>query len=191
MKMVSEVVLLIPLLHRLRHPGADAARLGPVVEEENWSGLESVQFRPFRRNMRLHQDKRRWVNLLPSTAVATGLQLKATFHFHRKVLNLIRTHAPMAKDRPLVLLSWLALLAFEDLPEFSGLTGVPAEHLLQSLLYRLRERGEEPSHSAQETVKVVTPFKIAPFHPPSDSLLRFFSPLTQAILTRVLAGARR
>lgn len=97
----------------------------------------------------------------------------------------------MVKDRPLVLLSWLALLAFEDLPEFSGLTGVPAEHLLQSLLYRLRERGEEPSHSAQETVKVVTPFKIAPFHPPSDSLLRFFPPLTQAILTRVLAGACR
>lgn len=58
-KMVAEVILLIPLLLRLRHPGADATRLGPVVEEENWSGLENVEFRPFRRNMRLHQDKRR------------------------------------------------------------------------------------------------------------------------------------
>lgn len=76
----------------------------------------------------------------------------------------------MAKDRPLVLLSWLALLAFEDLPEFSDLPGVPAEHLLQSLLYRLRECGVEASDGVQETVKVVTPFKIAPFHPPSDSL---------------------
>lgn len=58
-KMVSEVILLIPLLLRLRHPGADATRLGPVVEEENWSGLKNVQFCLFRRNIRLHQDKRR------------------------------------------------------------------------------------------------------------------------------------
>lgn len=82
----------------------------------------------------------------------------------------------MAKDKPLVLLSWLALLTFEDLPEFSDLTGVPAEHLLQSLLYRLRECGEEASNSVQETVKVVTPFKIAPFHPPSDSFCSSFPP---------------
>lgn len=56
--LVSEVVLLVPLLLRLRHPGAHAARLGPAVEEENWSGLENVHFRSFRRNTRLHQDKR-------------------------------------------------------------------------------------------------------------------------------------
>lgn len=57
--LVSEVVLLIPLLLRLRHPGADAARLGPAVEEENWSGMEKVQFRRFRKNIQLHPDKRR------------------------------------------------------------------------------------------------------------------------------------
>lgn len=67
----------------------------------------------------------------------------------------------MAKDRPLVLISWLSLLALEDLPEFSDLTGVPAEHLIQSLLYRLRECGEEMSNSVQETVKVVTAFNIS------------------------------
>lgn len=83
----------------------------------------------------------------------------------------------MAKDRPLVQMSWLALLAFEDLPEFSDLAGVPAEHLLQSLLYRLRECGEDVSDSVQETVKVVTPFKMAPFDPPSDSFAILFRPL--------------
>lgn len=67
----------------------------------------------------------------------------------------------MAKDRPLVLISWLSLLALEDLPEFSDLTGVPAEHLIQSLLYRLRECGEEMSNSVQETVKVATAFNIS------------------------------
>lgn len=54
-KMVSEVILLIPLLLQLRQPGADAARLGPAVEEENWSGLENVQFCRFRKRMQNHQ----------------------------------------------------------------------------------------------------------------------------------------
>lgn len=57
--LVSEVVLLVPLLLRLRHPGADAGRLGPAVEEENWSGMEMVQFRQFRKNIGPYQDKRR------------------------------------------------------------------------------------------------------------------------------------
>lgn len=70
----------------------------------------------------------------------------------------MQTCLPMANDRPLVLIGWLSLLALEDLPEFSDLTGVPAEQLIQSLLYRLRECGEEMSDSVQETVKVVTAF---------------------------------
>lgn len=65
--LVSEVVLLIPLLLRLRHPGADATRLGPAVEEENWSGMENVRFRLFRKSIQLQQDKRRWV-ILPTAA---------------------------------------------------------------------------------------------------------------------------
>lgn len=58
---VSELVLLAPLLLRLRRPGADATKLGPAVEEDNWSALENVNFRRFRENIEFHQDKRRWV----------------------------------------------------------------------------------------------------------------------------------
>lgn len=65
--LVSEVVLLLPLLLRLRHPGADATRVGPAVEERNWSGMENVQFCLFRKNIRLHQQKRRCV-ILPTAA---------------------------------------------------------------------------------------------------------------------------
>uniref|UniRef100_A0A3Q2ZUD4 RING-type E3 ubiquitin transferase n=1 Tax=Kryptolebias marmoratus TaxID=37003 RepID=A0A3Q2ZUD4_KRYMA len=48
---VAELVLLLPLLFRLRQPGADAAKLGPTVEEENWSGLNGINFIRFRENM--------------------------------------------------------------------------------------------------------------------------------------------
>lgn len=82
----------------------------------------------------------------------------------------------MAKDRPLVQISWSSLLAFEDLPVFSDLTGFPAEHLLQSLLYRLRECGEDTSDSLQETAKVVTAYKMAPFSPPIHSFVILLSP---------------
>lgn len=55
---VSELVLLVPLLFRLRHSGADATKVGPTVEEKNWSGLENVNFSRFRENIQFHSDKR-------------------------------------------------------------------------------------------------------------------------------------
>lgn len=58
-QMVSELVLLVPLLHRLRQPGADAAKVGPVVQEENWSGLDHVRFSRFRENLQPYPDKRK------------------------------------------------------------------------------------------------------------------------------------
>ena len=58
-KTVSELVLLLPLLFRLRQPGANAEKVGPAVEEENWSGLEHVDFRRFRENIQSHPDKRK------------------------------------------------------------------------------------------------------------------------------------
>lgn len=71
------------------------------------------------------------------------------------MLTLIQSLLPMAKEKPLLLMSWLSLVAFEDLPEFSELTGIPAEHLIQSLFYRLRTCGEpRDSNRAQENVKV-------------------------------------
>ncbi|XP_076616648.1 E3 ubiquitin-protein ligase rnf213-beta isoform X2 [Chaetodon auriga] len=126
---VSELVLLVPLLFRLRQPGADAGKAGPAVEEENWSGLENVCFTRFRENIQSHPDKR------------------------KRVLSLIQTHSSMAKERPLLQISWLCLAAFEDLPEFSDLMGIPAEHLIQSLLYRLRKCDElRDNNRAQEAV---------------------------------------
>lgn len=67
---------------------------------------------------------------------------------------MIQTNLPMAKEQPLLLISWLSLVAFEDIPEFSDLTGIPAEHLIQSLMYRLRACGETRDYRAQENIKV-------------------------------------
>lgn len=58
---VVELVLLLPLLFRLRQPGADATKLGPTVEEENWSALNGVAFVSFREQVQNQQDKRRCV----------------------------------------------------------------------------------------------------------------------------------
>uniref|UniRef100_A0A3P9BT85 RING-type E3 ubiquitin transferase n=1 Tax=Maylandia zebra TaxID=106582 RepID=A0A3P9BT85_9CICH len=122
---VAEVVLLVPLLFRLRQPGADAMKLGPTVEEENWSGLQSISFSRFRENVKFSPDKRR-------------------------MLSLIQKHLSLATETPLLLVSWLSLVAFEDLPEFSDVTGVSAEQLIQSLLYRLRKCGERPDLKKEE-----------------------------------------
>ncbi|KAK9530838.1 hypothetical protein VZT92_012317 [Zoarces viviparus] len=127
---VSELVLLVPLLFRLRQPGADAARLGPSVEEENWSGLQKVDFCSFRENIQSSPDKR------------------------TKVLSLIRSRLPLAKETPLLLTSWSSLVAFEDLAEFSDLTGIPAEQLIQSLFYRLRKCGDlRDNNRAEDNAK--------------------------------------
>ncbi|XP_042252605.1 E3 ubiquitin-protein ligase rnf213-beta [Thunnus maccoyii] len=127
---VFELVLLVPLLFRLRQPGADATKVGPTVEEENWSGLQHVHFSRFRENIQCHPEKR------------------------QRMMSLIKTLLPMAKEMPLLLMGWLSLVAFEDLPEFSDLTGIHAEHLIQSLLYRLRKCGElRDNNRVQESVK--------------------------------------
>uniref|UniRef100_A0A3P8SYM7 RING-type E3 ubiquitin transferase n=1 Tax=Amphiprion percula TaxID=161767 RepID=A0A3P8SYM7_AMPPE len=114
--LVSELVLLVPLLFKLRKPGADAAKVGPTIEEKDWSGLNDIKFFIFRENMKSHSDKRR-------------------------MLSLIRKQLPVAKEMPLLPMGWLSLVSFEDLPKFSDLTGIPAEHLIQSLLYRLQRCG--------------------------------------------------
>ncbi|XP_033975098.1 E3 ubiquitin-protein ligase rnf213-beta isoform X3 [Trematomus bernacchii] len=127
---VSEFVLLLPLLFRLRQPGADANKVGLSVEEDNWSGLERVYYRQFRENIQTHPEKR------------------------KKMLGLIQAHLKKAEEMPLLLVGWLSLVAFEDLPEFSDMTGIPAEHLIQSLLYRLRRCVESRDNNrAEEHVK--------------------------------------
>ncbi|KAI9537488.1 hypothetical protein NQZ68_025345 [Dissostichus eleginoides] len=72
------------------------------------------------------------------------------------MLGLIQTHLKKAEEMPLLLVSWLSLVAFEDLPELSDMTGIPAEHLIQSLLYRLRRCVESRDNNrAEEHLKLV------------------------------------
>lgn len=98
----------------------------------------------------------------------------------------------MAKDKPLVLISWLSLLPLEDLPEFSDLTGVPAEHLVQSLLYRLRGCGEGMSDWVQEPLKVLTAVDIpnGTFEPTRVSFVLLLF-LVQRVLTHILLRVDR
>ena len=70
------------------------------------------------------------------------------------MLGLIQTHLKKAEEMPLLLVGWLSLVAFEDLPELSDMTGIPAEHLIQSLLYRLRRCESRDNNRAEEHVKV-------------------------------------
>ncbi|KAM4526288.1 E3 ubiquitin-protein ligase rnf213-beta [Fundulus diaphanus] len=125
---VVELVLLPPLLFRLRQPGADAAKVAPHVEEDDWSDLKGIKFIQFRENVQLHSDKR------------------------KRMLSLIQKKLPAAAEKPILLTSWLSLIPFDDLPEFSDLTGVGAEHLIQSLLYRLRACGEKMDLSKNEVI---------------------------------------
>ncbi|XP_069016032.1 E3 ubiquitin-protein ligase rnf213-beta [Embiotoca jacksoni] len=129
---VAELVLLLPLLFRLRQPGADAAKVGPSVEEEDWSGLNGISFSSFRESVQSYSDKR------------------------RRMLSLIQRHLSATDEVPLLQMGWLSLLAFQDLPEYSDLTGIHAEHLIQSLLYRLRKCGERMDQNrVQENVEQV------------------------------------
>ncbi|KAL0964856.1 hypothetical protein UPYG_G00329960 [Umbra pygmaea] len=129
-KVIAELPLLIPLLHMLRQPGADSGRFGLTVEEENWSGLDNIKFKTFRERCRSVPDKR------------------------RMMLKLISNQTSLAKEIPLVQTSWLSLVAFEDIPEFSTQTGAFPEHLIQSLLYRLRQYVENMEQTkAEQNVK--------------------------------------
>ncbi|XP_030630710.1 E3 ubiquitin-protein ligase rnf213-beta [Chanos chanos] len=113
--LVSEVVLLVPLLHALRQPRAHAGTLGPAMEEQDWAGLEDVKYHTFRERLRDCSDKR------------------------RMVLKLIQQKTPLMKEKPRILTSWLSMVAFEDVSGFAQLSEIVPKLLIQSLMYRLKE----------------------------------------------------
>ncbi|XP_046887613.1 E3 ubiquitin-protein ligase rnf213-beta isoform X4 [Hypomesus transpacificus] len=134
---VSELPLLVPLLHTLRQAGADADRLAPTVEEQNWSGLDQVPFSMFRERVHGLPDKR------------------------RTMMTLIKSHISLAKEMPLLLVSWLSMVALEDIEEFSKSTGTTPENLIQTLMYRLRKYEEDTDQNKSQqnveaTKKILT-----------------------------------
>ncbi len=58
--LISEVVLLVPVLHLLRKPG-EKSDPGSVKNEQSWAGLEGIQYPCFRERIRDFPDKRRSV----------------------------------------------------------------------------------------------------------------------------------
>ncbi|XP_060751752.1 E3 ubiquitin-protein ligase rnf213-beta isoform X2 [Tachysurus vachellii] len=113
--LLSETVLLVPLLLSVRQPGADSGQFRPIVEEADWTGLQYVEFRLYREKIRGYSDKR------------------------RMILELVEKHKPLAKDKPHVLRAWLSMMAFDDLSMFAKSTDVVPEQVIQSLMYRLRD----------------------------------------------------
>ncbi|XP_063077858.1 E3 ubiquitin-protein ligase rnf213-beta [Engraulis encrasicolus] len=113
-RMLCELVLLVPLLLTFRQPGADSRRLGGAVEEQGWSGLEGIEYSHFRDQLRRQQDKR------------------------RIMMELIGSNKSLAIESPHISISWLSMVAMEDIVEFAALSSVAPEYLIQSLMYRLR-----------------------------------------------------
>lgn len=74
----------------------------------------------------------------------------------RTLLHLLRKHLPLLAEMPLLQLSWSSLLAFEDLPEFSNFSGIPSEHLIQSLFYRIRKSAHDRNLQTYEEAAKVT-----------------------------------
>jgi len=64
-KLISEVVLLLPVLHLLRKLNAQGtgpkSDPGSAMDEQSWAGLEKIEYRYFRERIRGLPDKRRFV----------------------------------------------------------------------------------------------------------------------------------
>ncbi|XP_016344880.1 E3 ubiquitin-protein ligase rnf213-beta-like [Sinocyclocheilus anshuiensis] len=124
-KLISEVVLLVPVLHLLRKSGAMPDPDSAMIEQR-WAGLENIEYPSFRERIRGLSDKRRMVH------------------------QLIKDHSSMTKDNPYLLKSWLSMVAFEDVPEFVQLTGIVPELLIQTLMYRMKEAEQNTDHNCTE-----------------------------------------
>ncbi|KAL1264673.1 hypothetical protein QQF64_005028, partial [Cirrhinus molitorella] len=124
-KLISEVVLLVPVLHFLKKPGAKSDPAS-VKDEQSWAGLEKIEYPSFRERIRGFPDKR------------------------RMVLQLIKDNLSMTKENPYLLKSWLSMVAFEDVPEFVQLTGIAPELLIQSLMCRMKETEKNTDPNSTE-----------------------------------------
>lgn len=62
-KLISEALLLVPVLHLLRKPEAKSDP-GSAMNEQKWAGLEKIEYLSFRESIRRLPDKRRFVQIL-------------------------------------------------------------------------------------------------------------------------------
>lgn len=61
-RLISELVLLVPVFHLLRKPGAKSDP-GSPVNEQGWAGLENIKYEMYRDRITGYPDKRRFVFL--------------------------------------------------------------------------------------------------------------------------------
>lgn len=57
----------------------------------------------------------------------------------RIMMQFLDSHKSVAQERPHILISWLSLIAMEDITHFVTMTKIAVEYVIQSLLYRLRQ----------------------------------------------------
>lgn len=62
-KLISEVVLLVPVLHLLRKPG-EKSDPGSAMDEQTWARLENIEYPSFRERIRGFPDKKRFVQII-------------------------------------------------------------------------------------------------------------------------------
>nr|XP_014350051.1 PREDICTED: E3 ubiquitin-protein ligase RNF213-like [Latimeria chalumnae] len=109
-----EVALLIPLLRCLKEAGQLPVGAGPIEAEGNWTALEGLWYHLFRERIQQQPDQR------------------------RALLDIILEHKHLTVGDEKLPLSWFALVATEDIPEYSNVMGLVLEEVVQGLLIRLK-----------------------------------------------------
>ncbi|MGH0135413.1 UNVERIFIED_CONTAM: hypothetical protein FKN15_035521 [Acipenser sinensis] len=114
---VVELALVVPLLHQLSKSSEGSGTMDSdgATPERSWAALEGVQYLQFREKIRTLSDKRR--------------MLRDVMDHHKTLMD----------SDPLLVHSWLALVPTEDIPIYSKLMGTVLEHIVQNVLYRLKE----------------------------------------------------
>lgn len=73
------------------------------------------------------------------------------------LLDLMDHHKTLMDSDPLLVHSWLALVPTEDIPIYSKLMGTVLEHIVQNVLYRLKEyQGRGNNNQVEKDLQVRT-----------------------------------
>ncbi|MGH0133378.1 UNVERIFIED_CONTAM: hypothetical protein FKN15_052359 [Acipenser sinensis] len=131
---VVELALVVPLLHQLSKSSEGSGTMDSdgATPERSWAALEGVQYLQFREKIRTLSDKRR--------------MLRDVMDHHKTLMD----------SDPLLVHSWLALVPTEDIPIYSKLMGTVLEHIVQNVLYRLKEyQGRGNSNQVEKDLQAI------------------------------------